>query len=303
MISIIPVDHSSRSGNALLATPPDFHEKVASSNINMRNSSLSLPGIKPLPPPAEEKPKASSKFSRFDDSDSDESDDYEMSLLKSDSEAEYVEQEEIILEEVEGDENEELIIEVEDYIVLEEANGTDEDHQSIKSTPLKEQPTLPAPPTPIKSPPKKEVERKKSPINNGDVRKESIKPIKSSPLPTLKKSSPPPPPPPPKVPASSSTRTDSERLESRKRKFETPAVVEKKEGKIRLITAPESSTAVKKEEVVKTKEVIKMKETVKIVPKEKSSQRERNSVDDRKKKKKSRDKEKRKSPIKGKFII
>jgi len=263
----------------------------------MRNSSLSLPGIKPLPPPVEEKPKASSKFSRFDDSDSDESDDYEMSLLKSDSEAEYVEQEEIILEEVEGDENEELIIEVEDYIVLEEANGTDEDHQSIKSTPLKEQPTLPAPPTPIKSPPKKEVERKISPIINGDVRKESIKPKKSSPLPILKKSSPPPPPPPPKAPVSSSNRTDSERLESRKRKFETPVVVEKKEGKIRLITAPESSTTVKKEEVVKTKEIVKT------VPKEKSSQRERNSVDDRKKKKKSRDKEKRKSPIKGKFII
>ncbi len=264
-----------------------------------RKSSLSLPGIKPLPPPpVEEKPKASSKFSRFDDSDSDESDDYEMSLLKSDSEAEYVEQEEIILEEVEGDENEELIIEVEDYIVLEEANGTDEDHQSIKSTPLKEQPTLPAPPTPIKSPPKKEVERKISPIINGDVRKESIKPKKSSPLPILKKSSPPPPPPPPpKAPVSSSNRTDSERLESRKRKFETPVVVEKKEGKIRLITAPESCTTVKKEEVVKTKEIVKT------VPKEKSSQKERNSVDDRKKKKKSRDKEKRKSPIKGKFII
>ena len=123
LISIIPVDHPSRSGNALLATPPDFHEKVAASNINLRTSSLTLPGIKPLP--VEEKPKASSKFSRFDDSDSDESDDYEMTLLKSDSEAEYVEQEEIILEEVEGDENEELIIEVEDYIVLEEANGTD----------------------------------------------------------------------------------------------------------------------------------------------------------------------------------
>lgn len=60
----------------------------------------------------EEKPKATTKFSRFEDSDSDDSDDIEMSYAKSESE-----EEEFVVEE--GD-AEDLIIEVEDEVIIEE---------------------------------------------------------------------------------------------------------------------------------------------------------------------------------------
>lgn len=121
LIAIIPVEHSSASSSPyqnssphhppLLdskATPPPVRSSVRppllkdppSSSLLIHNNSV------------DEKPKASTKFSRFEDSDSDESDDIEMSFAKSESE-----EEEFVVEE--GD-AEDLIIEVEDEVVIEE---------------------------------------------------------------------------------------------------------------------------------------------------------------------------------------
>lgn len=121
LIAIIPVEHSSASSSPyqnssphhppLLdskATPPPVRSSVRppllkdppSSSLVVHNNSV------------EDKPKASTKFSRFEDSDSDESDDIEMSFAKSESE-----EEEFVVEE--GD-AEDLIIEVEDEVVIEE---------------------------------------------------------------------------------------------------------------------------------------------------------------------------------------
>jgi hypothetical protein len=74
--------------------------------------------------------KRSNKFSRFEDSDSDESDDVEMSFAKSESE-----EEEFVIEE--GD-AEDLIIEVEDEIIEEieeESNGATELSPAVATIP------------------------------------------------------------------------------------------------------------------------------------------------------------------------
>lgn len=256
LISIIPVEDPLNPGarvSSLLPTPPDFHQRVAAGGFvqppphhqrmppprNPANPPRSN-SYRPPPPVSEEpKPKAPTKFSRFEDSDSEDSDEDDLSLLassKHDSE-----EEEIILEEAED--NEDLIIEVEDCIELEEVEEevTKEEPPpppSIPAVPVQpktspprrpEQPALPSR-TEVVEPP-----TRSSPKTLGPTSRSPEVPRKSSSSNGEAKSRKPrTPPPPSNVP----TDSDASRLESRRRKFETPPDAEplpvKKEGKIRL---------------------------------------------------------------------
>lgn len=153
LIAIIPVDQSSKSDNSCspYSSPrtTTHHNDTSvgvSHNARMHTSGNQRPPLLKDPPSfssvfrkqeVEEKPKLSTKFSRFEDSDSDESEDFEISNSKSDSE-----EEEFVIEEGEADD---LIIEVEDYIVLEETDG---DIEAEAQAPL---PPPPAPAAPVKA--------------------------------------------------------------------------------------------------------------------------------------------------------
>ena len=135
LIAIIPVDNSSASKSDNSCSPYSSPRSTAhqsdsrvgiglNARVQATNSNISRPPLLKDPPSfnsvfhkqeVEEKPKPSTKFSRFEDSDSDESEEFEISNSKSDSE-----EEEFVIEEGEADD---LIIEVEDYIVLEETDG------------------------------------------------------------------------------------------------------------------------------------------------------------------------------------
>lgn len=125
LIAIIPVENSSANSSPYQNSSPHHPPLLDSKPPPIKNTTR--PPLLKNPPsissvsqnsPVEEKPK-STKFSRFEDSDSDESDDVEMSFAKSESE-----EEEFVIEE--GD-AEDLIIEVEDEIIEEEeTNGVAE---------------------------------------------------------------------------------------------------------------------------------------------------------------------------------
>ena len=136
LIAIIPVETSSASSSPYQNSSPHHHTLV---DAKVNPPPLRSSGRPPLlkNPPAlnsvshsnlvEEKPKPTTKFSRFEDSDSDESDDIEMSFAKSESE-----EEEFVIEE--GD-AEDLIIEVQDEIFEEEeeSNGVAEHPTAIEA--------------------------------------------------------------------------------------------------------------------------------------------------------------------------
>ncbi|XP_057369455.1 serine/arginine repetitive matrix protein 2-like [Daphnia carinata] len=125
LIAIIPVETSSASSSPYQNSSPHHAPILDSKPPPIKNPTR--PPLLKNPPSigsvsqnslVEDKPK-STKFSRFEDSDSDESDDVEMSFAKSESE-----EEEFVIEE--GD-AEDLIIEVEDEIIEEEeTNGVAE---------------------------------------------------------------------------------------------------------------------------------------------------------------------------------
>ena len=120
LIAIIPVEQSSASSSPYHNSSPHRPPLLESKGLpSLPRSSSNRPPLLSTPPSStliihnrdavEEKPKHTTKFSRFEDSDSDESDDNEMSYAKSESE-----EEEFVVEEGDADD---LIIEVEDEIV------------------------------------------------------------------------------------------------------------------------------------------------------------------------------------------
>ncbi|XP_046645736.1 serine/arginine repetitive matrix protein 1-like isoform X2 [Daphnia pulicaria] len=136
LIAIIPVENNSASSSPYQNSSPHHPPSLDSKPPPMRNNSSRPPPLKNPPTtslvshnsPVEEK--RSNKFSRFEDSDSDESDDVEMSFAKSESE-----EEEFVIEE--GD-AEDLIIEVEDEIIEEieeESNGATELSPAVATIP------------------------------------------------------------------------------------------------------------------------------------------------------------------------
>ncbi len=136
LIAIIPVENNSASSSPYQNSSPHHPPLHGSKSPPVKNNSSRPPLLKNPPiaslisqnSPVEEK--RSNKFSRFEDSDSDESDDVEMSYAKSESE-----EEEFVIEE--GD-AEDLIIEVEDEIIEEieeESNGVTEFSPAVAKIP------------------------------------------------------------------------------------------------------------------------------------------------------------------------
>lgn len=121
MIAIIPVDHSDVKLNSPKSTNVNTtHNLPKVEQNNVKTLSVSLCQLRNSTVPVDkntdvDKPKVSTKFSRFEDSDSDESDEIELTFSKSDSE---VEEDAAVNEEPVIEEEEE---EEEEFIILEES--------------------------------------------------------------------------------------------------------------------------------------------------------------------------------------